>query len=411
MFILNFDLYKIKAYFCNSIFIHIPIHLYINISKMKNLGLFFVLFIVFFSSHLYAEGTSIQVCLAKDGYTITGKIVGLKDGSKVMLNYRKEDNTLTADTAEVKKEAFKIKGKLSGMTMGFLSFSGRQETMQMFLDNAKLTISGHIDSLIRAKVTGSSEQDLFNKYMKIIDDFKTKRSALILEFKSYEAQGKSKEMADVQDRDLKLQQDLRVQIKDFIKVHNKSLVSVYIILTQFQQNSNLEEQQEVFGYLDKNLQTNRYGKKISDLIERSIHTSIGQTALPISQPTAEGKMISLENYKGKYVFVDFWASWCGPCRKENPHVIEAYQKYKEKGFDVFSVSLDSNKEPWLEAIKADGLGEWTHAADLKGWSNEAAQKYGISFIPANYLLDPQGVIIAKDLRGDQLLLKLMDIFK
>jgi len=378
---------------------------------MKNLVFVLVLLMSIWDSHLYAKGESIEIQFAKDGYTITGKITGLKDGSKVMLNYRREDNTLTADTAEVKKEMFKLKGKLSGMTMGFLSFSGRQETMQMFLDNAKVSITGHVDSLLQSKVTGSAEQDLFFKYMKIIDEFKAKRSALILEFKSYEAQGKSKEMADVQDRDLKLQQDLRKDIKDFIKDHNKSLVSVYIILTQFQQNTNLEEQKEVFGYLDKNLQNNRYGKKISDLIERSIHTSVGQTALPFSQPTADGKMVSLENYKGKYVFVDFWASWCGPCRKENPHVIEAYQKYKDKGFDVFSVSLDSSKEPWLEAIKADGLGDWTHVGDLKGWSNEAAQKYGISFIPANYLLDPQGVIIAKDLRGDQLLLKLMDIFK
>lgn len=378
---------------------------------MKNLGLLFVLFTSLFSSYVRAEEKSIEITFAKDGYTITGKIAGLKDGSKVMLNYRKEDNTLNADTAEVKKEAFKIKGKLSGMTMGFLSFSGRQETMQMFLDNAKVTITGNIDSLLQSKVTGSAEQDLFNKYMKVVEDFRTKRSALILEFKSYEAQGKSKEMADVQDRDLKLQQDLRKDIKDFIKDHNKSLVSVYIILTQFQQNTTLDEQKEVFALLDKNLQSNRYGKKISDVIERSIHTSVGQTALPFSQPTVEGRQVSLENYKGKYVFVDFWASWCGPCRKENPHVIEAYQKYKEKGFDVFSVSLDSNKEPWLEAIKADGLGDWTHVADLKGWSNEAAQKYGISFIPTNYLLDPQGVIIAKDLRGDELLLKLMELFK
>lgn len=378
---------------------------------MKNLVFVLVLFISIFDSQLHAKSESIEIQFAKDGYTITGKITGLKDGSKVMLNYRKEDNTLTADTAEVKKETFKLKGKLSGMTMGFLSFSGRQETMQMFLDNAKVAITGHVDSLLQSKVTGSAEQDLFFKYMKIIDEFKAKRSALILEFKSYEAQGKSKEMADVQDRDLKLQQDLRKDIKEFIKDHNKSLVSVYIILTQFQQNTNIDEQKEVFAYLDKNLQTNRYGKKISDLIERSIHTSVGQTALAFSQPTADGKMISLENYKGKYVFVDFWASWCGPCRKENPHVIEAYQKYKEKGFDVFSISLDSNKEPWLEAIKADGLGDWTHVGDLKGWSNEAAQKYGISFIPANYLLDPQGVIVAKDLRGDQLLLKLMEIFK
>ena len=124
----------------------------------------------------------------------------------------------------------------------------------------------------------------------------------------------------------------------------------------------------------------------------------GTQAVDFTQNDTANNPVSLSSFKGKYVLVDFWASWCGPCRHENPAVVEAYNKYKEKNFTILSVSLDQNKDKWKQAIKADNL-TWTHVSDLKYWQNEVAQLYHIQSIPANMLIDPSGKIIARDLRG------------
>ncbi len=139
-------------------------------------------------------------------------------------------------------------------------------------------------------------------------------------------------------------------------------------------------------------------------------TAVGQPAPEIALPDPDGQVVALSSMKGKYVLVDFWAKWCGPCRQENPNVVRAYQKYKDKGFTVFGVSLDRNREDWLQAIKEDHL-TWTHVSDLKYWQSEAAKTYNITGIPFSVLLDPNGVIIAKNLRGAALEQKLEEIFR
>jgi peroxiredoxin len=153
-----------------------------------------------------------------------------------------------------------------------------------------------------------------------------------------------------------------------------------------------------------------YSKNFIAFVDKLKATAIGQPAPEIALPDPNGNVVALSSMKGKYVLVDFWAKWCGPCRQENPNIVRAYNKYKDKGFTVFGVSLDRSKEDWLKAIQDDGL-TWTHVSDLKYWQSEAARTYGITGIPFSVLLDPNGVIIAKgnNLRGAALHKKLEEV--
>ncbi len=149
---------------------------------------------------------------------------------------------------------------------------------------------------------------------------------------------------------------------------------------------------------------------IKEFNKRKI-TAIGAVAPEISLPDTNGNIVKLSQFRGQYVLVDFWASWCRPCRYESPNLVEAYNKFHDKGFTIFSVSLDADKSSWLKAIHKDKLGQWTHVSDLKYWQSEAAKTYGVNAIPSNFLLDPEGKIIAKNLRGRRLVEKLTEIFE
>ncbi|MFB6307576.1 MAG: TlpA family protein disulfide reductase, partial [Flavobacteriales bacterium] len=151
----------------------------------------------------------------------------------------------------------------------------------------------------------------------------------------------------------------------------------------------------------------RKNKKLRKMARNKI--KVGKKAPDIKMKTPSGDELALSSIKDKVVLIDFWASWCGPCRKANPHVVKLYNKYKDKGFEIFGVSLDKNKRKWVQAIKQDGL-KWKHVSDLKGWQSKAAAKYGVSSIPYTVLIDKEGKIIAKKLRGKDLEKKLEEIF-
>lgn len=200
-------------------------------------------------------------------------------------------------------------------------------------------------------------------------------------------------------------------LKAFIKNHPTSPVSAYILCNDFSASGiPMADVIETQAYIDKSLSSTSYMKTVNKRIEDSRGTTVGYTATNFSQLSTDGKKVSLTDFRGKYVLIDFWASWCKPCRMENPNVVAAYNRYKDKGFTVLGVSMDSNREPWLAAIQQDNL-TWTHVSDLKGWGNEVGKIYGVTGIPANYLIDKEGKIVAKDLRGTFLEEKLAEIIK
>jgi thiol-disulfide isomerase/thioredoxin len=184
-------------------------------------------------------------------------------------------------------------------------------------------------------------------------------------------------------------------------------VAIEEVLDYFTYDPNADTLQSFYNGFSPEIQSSSLGKRFKNALDIALLTGVGRPAPVFTQADTKGKPVALSSFKGQYVLVDFWASWCGPCREENPNVLKSYRAYHSKGFMVLGVSLDDEKRPWIEAIRKDGM-PWMQVSDLKGWKNSVAVMYGIEGIPMNYLLDKNGIIVAKGLRGDDLEKKLAE---
>jgi peroxiredoxin len=234
-------------------------------------------------------------------------------------------------------------------------------------------------------------------------------------YDKYAIARKAKDKAQMDD--LEKQMDIIDSTKtedvygNYLKAHPTSPIAIFVLQDYAGYAVDADKIEPLYNKLPENEKGYSAGKTLKGQIDIAKLTGIGKPALEFTQNDTLDKPVSLSNFKGKYVLLDFWASWCGPCRAENPNVVAAYNKYKGKGFSILSVSLDQPgaKEKWMKAIHDDNL-TWTHVSDLKFWDNAVAKEYGIQAIPQNFLIDPDGKIVGKDLRGDALEQKLATIF-
>lgn len=326
---------------------------------------------------------------AATSYSIEGTVSGYTDG--VPVNLLNPNTGAQEQTTRVENGKFSFKGSLPYPDLKLININNEQKYITLYLDNSNVHIEVKKDAVEQAVITGSPAHDDFAAYMAAIKPYE----GVVNQQGRYDAATTAKAVA---------------VLEKFINEHPGAYISPLAIYRFFQLTSDGQKMDALFSSLHVAVRKTPVGEYVNHMIEEEKKLPIGQPLADFSQEDPDGKLISLSSFKGKYVLVDFWASWCGPCRGENPNVVAAYNQFKNKNFTILGVSLDEDKSKWLEAIKKDGL-TWHHVSDLKGWENATVAMFGYDGIPYNVLLDPSGKIIATSLRESALQAKLAEVLK
>ncbi len=325
--------------------------------------------------------------------TIEGTIEGVPNDKLI---YTIDPDLKKVDTVLVKDGKFTISTMLTEATPMNMQLLDNKERLTLIADKGKMTITGKIGEFSAAKITGSKDQAILEEYQKILQPFMVKASEL------------AKDMEDTADVQKQMNTQMQFLILDsladveaikLIKANSASPASAFLAYSLItQEKQTLPIINRFIEALQPAALKTIYGKRLTGMLDKMKNLSVGGLAPAFTLKTADGKEVSLSSYKGKYVLVDFWASWCGPCRKENPNVVKAYANFKDKGLEIISVSVDEKAEDWTKAVAKDNL-TWVNVRDAE---QTAALAYNIVSIPTNYLLDKDGKIVAINLRGENL---------
>jgi len=301
--------------------------------------------------------------MPKNQVVIKGDIAGLEDGVEMSLAVRENKIWVKLDSCIVSNGKFQLKTIVDEPRLAYvMDFENPASRISLLIEPATMTVTGTV-----------GDDNMIIKGSKLHDEYQ----------------------AIIENEDMEL-------MKSYIQTHPKSFVSLLLITTELIYYASMQELELYKSWIDPALYNTKAMKEIDERIVALQRFEPGQPAPDISLPDPDGVIRTLSDLRGKYVLVDFWASWCPDCRKENPAVVEVYQKFHDQGFEIFSVSLDNNKEAWLNAIEKDNL-TWTyHVSELKRWSGEVSQAFGVNAIPTNLLIDPEGKIVARNVFGSEL---------
>jgi peroxiredoxin len=337
---------------------------------------------------------------------ITGDLKNIPTKTKVFLIDGMVNKEV--DSAITEDGKFVLKTSADNIGIYVISIKSLRIQIPIFVGGDKLTMTGDAQNAKDIVYRGSASQELYQSFMKNLDP------KMLAYFGNLSVAQTEKNVSKKDSLAKVIELQSKQIIEDYVdlsKKYNQSPVTTFFLF-QFANifPSVKESLSDYYALLQGNAKKGPFAAVIEKSFETAVIGKIGTVMPNFTQNDVNGKSVSLYSLRGKYVLLDFWASWCGPCRAENPNVVKTYTKFKDKNFTVLGVSLDQDKSKWLEAIKKDGL-TWTHVSDLKYWNNEVAVQFGIQSIPASFLIDPKGVIIGKDLRGDDLVKALAAVIK
>lgn len=376
---------------------------------------------------LLLSATVILFSCSKDKYTISGTAKGVENGKTIILESQDPNGMgLAIDTVKVENGKFEIKGKAIEPAFHTLQVEGIQGKIPFILENGNIEIIVNKDTIQKSKISGTYNND---EYVKFDEEIKVIQKKLM----DFQTQNMQAMTTAQQNKDTavinnlmkgysKIQEEVgansKAKYNSYAETHPKSFISALILKGMLNDPSvDLKKAEAMYNGLDESLKNTKPGKEIKAKLTEMKTPSVGATAPAVgdakwtsdfSAPNPQGKIISLKESLGKVTIVDFWASWCGPCRKENPNVVALYSELHSKGLNIIGVSLDKDADKWKEAIAKDKL-IWNQVSNLKFWDEPIAAQYKVEAIPATFILDASGKIVARDLRGAELRAKVLEL--
>lgn len=353
--------------------------------------------------------------VADNEYLISGTATGIDNGKTAILQVQNEMGPVSKDTVKIENGKFEFKGKATdGPEIGFILLENVQNGMVPFiLENGEINIIIDKDTVQKSKISGTKNNEKFQEYNDGSNTIYKKmvafQKANQQKFMDAQKANDTVTMNALRKENLVFQKDMDKFSVTFAE-KNPDVFLSSLLLENFIARQSLEPAkiEKLYNALGSDVKKTKSGVRVNDFIKSQKAVTIGSAAPNFSAPNPEGKNVSLKESLGKVTIIDFWASWCGPCRAENPNVVALYNEFHSKGLNIIGVSLDKDAAKWKEAIAKDKLA-WTHVSNLKFWDDAIAKRYNVKSIPATFILDASGNIVAKDLRGAELKAKIAEL--